>query len=771
MDNCAGATQDVVAYHGLLYSASHAHDCTGMGWFPDGERHHLLAQSTSDGDIQPWFPNTNGGTGEALGPRALVVARSGAADYLWVVGEFTTVNGVPQQGLTRFGQGVDTAGPSAPTTSATSLRPGQVRVAWRASNDTDDSTLTYRVYRDGGTTPVHTVTAASWFWERQQIEWVDTGLVNGSTHTYRVTASDGTTTTSATTRTVKVASSASTYAETVLADGATQLWRYDEVSDVFFSDSSGNGRSGVITGSGSYQQPAAIPNDASKALLLTGGETRVVASKRSSAPLVWSQETWFKTTTTTGGVILGFGSRQTMKNRHGDRQIFMSDNGTVSFGISVNDTTAAVITSPKSYNDGAWHHVVATHDLTGMTLYLDGARVAHNIETRVRLEAGYWRVGHDLMANWTNRSTRENFAGALDETAIYPTALTPFQVLNHYALGGGRETPGPLDFYGRTIYQAEPDLAWRLGETCCPYAQDTTAQNRGIYHGGVAYGAVGAVSGTPDTAVTFNTNSSYVSSEYPSPAPSTFTEEAWVYPNVGASGQLMGLGDAPGMSTNADRVVYVDALGRLVFGIRTGTTRTTITSTRGLAPNAWHHVVASNGPAGMPLWVDGTLVASRATVVAAQSPGYWHVGGDTLAGWPVAPVQNFYGGRIDEFAVYPVQLTAQSVAAHFSAGRWSLADAAPPTAPAPVGVTVIGNDVNLSWPASLDNVGVTGYQVFRSTTRDFTPGAATRIATVSGPSYVDAGAPLGPSFYVVKAADARGNLSGPSHLATAYRLV
>ena len=773
VNDCAGATQGVVSYGGLLYSASHAHDCKAMGWFPDGERHHLLAEATGGGQIQPWFPNTNGGTGEALGPRSLVVARSGTADYLWVVGEFTTVNGQAQQGLTRFGQGVDTAGPSAPTTSATSLRPGQVRVAWRASDDTDDATLTYRVYRDGGTTPVRTVTAASWFWSRPQLEWVDTGLAKGSTHTYRVTASDGTTTTSSATVTVKVSSSGSTYAETVLADGATQLWRYDDMSGAFVPDSAGGGRSGVLTGSATFQHtPAAIPHDPSKALLLTGKETRVVSALRSPGPTTWTQETWFKTTTTTGGVMLGFGERPTMKSYHGDRQLFMSDDGRVSFGISLEGQPSTVIASPKSYNDGVWHHVAATHDESGMTLYLDGARVRHSPETRVRPQAGYWRVGHDEMANWPNRSTSLNFSGALDETAIYPTALTPRQILNHYALGGGRTTPGPPDFYGRTIYQDDPDLAWRLGESCCPWAEDATGKdNRGYYHGGVAYGTAGAVSGTSDTAVTFNTNQTYVSSELPAQPPAEFTEELWVYPNAGATGLLMGIGDSFGISTNTDRVVYFDLLGRLVFGIRTGATRTTVTSGRGLAPNAWHHVLASKGPAGMQLWVDGLLVASKAVPDALQtSPGYWHIGGDSLAGWPLAPAYNFFGGRLDEFAVYPVQLGPQSVAAHYSAGRWSVADAAPPTVPAPVAVAVVGNDVRVSWPSSLDNVGVTTYEVFRSASPGFTPGPATRIATVSSPSYVDAGAPPGRSFYVVVAVDAGGNRSAPSHLATAYRL-
>ena len=173
-DTCLGATQTVVLYKGLLYSGSHAHDCSSMGEFPDGARNHLLAQGVNDPTLQPWFPQTNDGLGESIGPRAMAVASSGASDYMYVVGEFTTVNGVAQQSITRFGQGADTVAPTLPIVSTTSFRPGEARVSWRPSIDTDDSTLTYKVYRDGGASPVYTTTYSSWFWNRQQQTFVDT---------------------------------------------------------------------------------------------------------------------------------------------------------------------------------------------------------------------------------------------------------------------------------------------------------------------------------------------------------------------------------------------------------------------------------------------------------------------------------------------------------------------------------------------------------------------------------------------------------------------
>ena len=86
---------------------------------------------------------------------------------LWVAGEFTTVNGAPQQGLTRFGM-LPTATsaaplrPNAPTLS--SARPGEVRVSFPAVEDIDDPILTYTILRGpntGSMAPIGTVDAAS----------------------------------------------------------------------------------------------------------------------------------------------------------------------------------------------------------------------------------------------------------------------------------------------------------------------------------------------------------------------------------------------------------------------------------------------------------------------------------------------------------------------------------------------------------------------------------------------------------------------------------
>jgi chitodextrinase len=68
--------------------------------------------------------------------------------------------------------------------------------------------------------------------------------------------------------------------------------------------------------------------------------------------------------------------------------------------------------------------------------------------------------------------------------------------------------------------------------------------------------------------------------------------------------------------------------------------------------------------------------------------------------------------------------------------------------------------VALSWQGASDNVGVTGYRVFRGTTQIATLGSAVT-------SYTDAGLGAGSYSYTVRAVDAAGNLSDPSNTATA----
>src|SRR5436309_1611093 len=87
-------------------------------------------------------------------------------------------------------------------------------------------------------------------------------------------------------------------------------------------------------------------------------------------------------------------------------------------------------------------------------------------------------------------------------------------------------------------------------------------------------------------------------------------------------------------------------------------------------------------------------------------------------------------------------------------------DTTPPLVPTGLTASAVSSSqINLSWAASSDNVGVSGYRVYRN---------GTQIATTSATSFINQG--LSPSTtysYTVAAFDAAGNLSARSSAASA----
>ena len=108
-------------------------------------------------------------------------------------GEFTEVNGVPQQGLVRLAlpakvpnqlQGpMDIRPGTAPSISRGSHgRHGVVR--WPTNWDRDDRVLSYEVLRDDAV--IFTVLGGSTFWKRPVISRTDSGLSANTNYSYRI---------------------------------------------------------------------------------------------------------------------------------------------------------------------------------------------------------------------------------------------------------------------------------------------------------------------------------------------------------------------------------------------------------------------------------------------------------------------------------------------------------------------------------------------------------------------------------------------------------
>jgi hypothetical protein len=167
----------------------------------------------------------------------------------------------------------------------------------------------------------------------------------------------------------------------------------------------------------------------------------------------------------------------------------------------------------------------------------------------------------------------------------------------------------------------------------------------------------------------------YAYQAQPAAAVRDFTVETWFATSSRRGGRIVGFGNmVMRLSETYDRHVYLRDDGRLTFGVYTGVV-STLTSPRAYNDDRWHHLVASQGPGGMALYVDGGLVArNRTKAVLPGYVGYWRVGGDSLKRWPHRPSSDFFAGGVDETAVYPVQLAAQRVVAHYRASGRVIAD-------------------------------------------------------------------------------------------------
>jgi PKD repeat protein len=225
------------------------------------------------------------------------------------------------------------------------------------------------------------------------------------------------------------------YGKAVTGAGANTYWRLDESGGTLAQDSSLSDNPGTISGGVTYGVTG-VPADTGHAMQFNGSDGMVVSRNAVTDPRNFSLETWFKTTTDQGGKLIGFGNEQTGTSSNYDRHVYMNRNGTLAFGVWTGQ--ANLVTSAASYNDGLWHHLVATQSTTdGLNLYIDGASVGTNPQTDAQVYTGYWRVGGDT--NWGDGGAY--FNGALDEVAVYPSVLSSQTVADHYSLGSTGAVP------------------------------------------------------------------------------------------------------------------------------------------------------------------------------------------------------------------------------------------------------------------------------------------------------------------------------------------
>lgn len=464
--DCHGDTYDVEPMNRYVYSVDHHHTCQNINSLPEyNPRRHLQADSFSKevtGRVKPnteagyftfggwgapthidWFPKLDSGSYTGTYQAAWTSESNG--NYLILGGEFPRVQNKVQQGLVRFALPGTPGNPSAvgPMYGNTASQPvlatmgNAVKITWKANVDVDNKTLTYRIYREGTTAPVYEWSTWSVEWYRPTMSWIDTGVDPSRTYRYKVVAvdPDGNAAHSAwvSVKTPATVTLKDAYYKKVVSDLARSFWTLDDargatrLADVV-------GGNNMIPKTGVVMNNPGYTGRAQESGVFNGTANGTAGAQTAQGAInTFSIEAWFKTTSTVGGKIVGFGNSQTGTSSVYDRHIYVDNAGRVVFGV--NSGGAKVLASAPGLNNGNWHHVVATLSSAGMRLYVDGAQVGSSATpTAGQAYTGYWRIGGDNVNGWPYKPSSPWLNGTIDNVAIYSAALSASQVSSHYTL-------------------------------------------------------------------------------------------------------------------------------------------------------------------------------------------------------------------------------------------------------------------------------------------------------------------------------------------------
>lgn len=175
----------------------------------------------------------------------------------------------------------------------------------------------------------------------------------------------------------------------------------------------------------------------------------------------FSLSAWIKTTASNFGNI---GGKQHNAPNYRGWGLFINPSSAGAFGIQMYSTLGSnqlnVQTTNNGWNDGAWHHVVMTHDgsgtAAGLRIYVDGTSEALTVNSNSLSGTILTSDGFSLGTRGTT-SPSAYLEGRLDEVALYSTELSSGDVTAIF--NGG--TPNDLS--------ALPSWTnihtwWRLGE-------------------------------------------------------------------------------------------------------------------------------------------------------------------------------------------------------------------------------------------------------------------------------------------------------------------
>lgn len=171
----------------------------------------------------------------------------------------------------------------------------------------------------------------------------------------------------------------------------------------------------------------------------TGGTGWVASGAKLSVPGTSSltQEIWFKTSSAYGLLMqIGDDNKTSTGSTNKGQAVYIDTSGHVVF-LTFN-TSNKTLTSPGTYTNNTWHHVMAVYAGGTKSLYIDGVLVASATGQLSQDLTGYWRIAGDNLNGYPNvptSQTQYNFNGSLEWAALYTKALTAQDAKSHYLAG------------------------------------------------------------------------------------------------------------------------------------------------------------------------------------------------------------------------------------------------------------------------------------------------------------------------------------------------
>jgi len=265
-------------------------------------------------------------------------------------------------------------------------------------------------------------------------------------------------------------SSQSAYAAQINTLSPVNYWPFTDTGSVPYPnappgtqdlvDSSGHSNTGTAVGGVTVGAAGPTTLAGSSGLSLDGSTGYVETTTSYTNPGGFSIVAWFKTTSSSGGTIIGFDSSvDTSTPTDSDRLLWMDNTGHLVWGIDdagVKDE----ITSPSVYNTGLWFMVTVEEGAApGARLYVNAAQVATNAAYTIPQNyTGYWHVGWGYETGWADAPTSSYFNGSLSEVAYLPSVLSGTQLSTLY----GETSVSTLSTYMMSL---GPDSYWTLQDS------------------------------------------------------------------------------------------------------------------------------------------------------------------------------------------------------------------------------------------------------------------------------------------------------------------